>query len=129
VVPGEPWPRMKESSDPATRNIALEPYSLANEHGFTTIGDLFSTEKNPGRKKPFDVRAVMRAVMDKDEPVLERWAAFRRAETAIIWDTHLGGHAVSLIGIDAQQNIRLGWVPADGPDAWAGSTLYPLSSK
>ena len=38
------------------------------------VGDIFSDETNPGRKKPFDIRSVMRAVIDADHAPLERWA-------------------------------------------------------
>ena len=40
---------------------------------FTRVGDIFSDERNPERKKPFDVRTVMRAVIDQDHAPLERW--------------------------------------------------------
>ena len=33
---------------------------------FTTVGDIFSDETNKDRKKPFDIRTVMRAVADQD---------------------------------------------------------------
>jgi acetyl-CoA carboxylase carboxyltransferase component len=53
----------------------------------------------------------------------------RGAETAVIWDAHLGGYPVCLIGIESKQVPRLGFVPADGPDQWSAGTLFPLSSK
>ena len=43
-----------------------------------TVGDIFSDETNPGRKQPFDIRSVMRAVVDPDHPPLERWDAHAR---------------------------------------------------
>ena len=39
-----------------------------------TVGDVFSAEHNAERKKPFDIRSVMRAVTDADSEPLERWA-------------------------------------------------------
>ena len=33
----------------------------------------------------------MRAVVDQDHAPLERWAAMRDAEIAVVWDAHLGG--------------------------------------
>ena len=57
---------------------------------------------NPGRKKPFDIRSVMRAVVDADHPPLERWAGMRDAEVAVVWDAHLGGWPVSLLGIESR---------------------------
>ncbi len=41
----------------------------------------------------------------------------RAAETAVIWDAHLGGYPVCLIGIESRPIPRLGFVPA----GWAGA--------
>jgi acetyl-CoA carboxylase carboxyltransferase component len=100
-----------------------------NGTGFDQVGDVFSSEKNPGRKKPFDVRSVMRAVVDKDHEPLERWLSMRDAETAVTWDVHLGGIPVSLVGVESRPLQRLGPVPGDGPETWTGGTLFPQSSK
>src|SRR6185312_1180354 len=51
------------------------------------------------------------------------------AETAVVWDAHLGGYPVCLIGMESRQLPRLGFVPADGPDQWTSGTLFPQSSK
>jgi len=71
----------------------------------------------------------MMAVVDQDQRPLERWAGMRAAETAVVWDAHLGGYPVCLIGIESRPVPRLGFVPADGPDQWTAGTLFPLSSK
>jgi acetyl-CoA carboxylase carboxyltransferase component len=47
----------------------------------------------------------------------------------VVWDAHLGGYPVCLIGIESRPVPRLGFVPADGPDQWCAGTLFPLSSK
>jgi acetyl-CoA carboxylase carboxyltransferase component len=99
------------------------------EDGFELIGDILSDETNPGRKKSFDIRKVMMAAIDQDHAPLERWAGMRAAETAVVWDAHLGGYPVCLIGIESQPVPRLGFVPADGPDHWTSGTLFPQSSK
>jgi len=96
---------------------------------FTTVGDIFSDVTNPDRKKPFDIRSLMRATIDHDLPPLERWPAMVDAETAVVFDAHLGGHAVTLIGIESKPLPRYGPVPADGPNQWSAGTLFPLSSK
>ena len=93
------------------------------------VGEIFSDDTNPGRKKPFDVRAVMRAVADADHEPLERWAGAREAENAVVWDTHLGGWPVSLLGIESRPLPRYGSVPADGPGSWSAGTLFPQSSR
>ncbi|MGC1644222.1 MAG: carboxyl transferase domain-containing protein, partial [Candidatus Sulfotelmatobacter sp.] len=51
------------------------------------------------------------------------------AETGVVWDAHLGGYPVCLIGIESRSVPRLGFVPADGPDQWSAGTLFPQSSK
>jgi acetyl-CoA carboxylase carboxyltransferase component len=53
----------------------------------------------------------------------------RAAETAVVWDAHIGGYPVCLIGIESHPLPRLGFVPADGPDHWTSGTLFPQSSK
>jgi acetyl-CoA carboxylase carboxyltransferase component len=106
--------------------------SFPHEHpasDFTTVGDIFSATANPERKKPFDIRAVMRAVTDLDHPVLERWAGMADADTSVVLDAHLGGHPVELIGIESRPIPRRGSYPADGPDQWTAGTLFPQSSK
>ena len=53
----------------------------------------------------------------------------RDAEVAVVWDAHLGGHPVALLGIESHPQPRHGVVPADGPDAWTAGTLFPRASK
>ena len=90
---------------------------------------MFSLTLNPDRKKPFDMRQVMRAVVDKDAEILERWRSLEDGDTSLVWETRLGGQAVGMIGIESRSFARIGAVPPDGPDTWSGGTLYPQSSK
>jgi len=129
VAPGERFPRKAITSDPVDRDVQLYPHRDGHEDGFTTVGEIFSDESNPGRKKSFDIRKVMMAVADQDHAPLERWSGMRSAETAVVWDAHLGGYPVCLIGIESKPVPRFGFVPADGPDQWTAGTLFPLSSK
>jgi acetyl-CoA carboxylase carboxyltransferase component len=129
VVRGERFPRRKPTADPPDRDARAYPHDGGGDDGFRTVGDIFSTEKNPGRKRPFDVRTVMRAVIDQDLPPLERWTTMRNAEIAVTWDAHLGGYPVCLIGIESKPLPRFGFLPADGPDHWTAGTLFPSSSK
>jgi acetyl-CoA carboxylase carboxyltransferase component len=94
-----------------------------------TVGEVFSETGNPGRKRPFDIRAVMRAVADQDHELLERWADMRDADSAVVVDAHLGGLPVTIIGIESKPLPRFGLLNADGPDQWSAGTLFPLSSK
>ncbi|TMA89690.1 MAG: hypothetical protein E6J77_07410 [Deltaproteobacteria bacterium] len=75
------------------------------------------------------MRAVMQALIDQDGGHLERWRPWAGAETAIVWDAHLGGFPICLIGIESHNVAREGYRPLDGPAAWSGGTLFPLSSK
>jgi len=46
-----------------------------------------------------------------------------------VWDAHLGGHPVTLLGLESKPLPRVGLIPADGPDVWTSGTLFPMSSK
>ena len=129
VLPGERFPRRAETTDPIDRDVQTYPHNENGEEGFAQIGDILSNTTNPARKKPFDIRKVMKAVIDQDHAPLERWAGMRAAETAVVWDAHLGGYPVCMIGIESQAISRFGFVPADGPDHWTAGTLFPQSSK
>jgi acetyl/propionyl-CoA carboxylase alpha subunit/acetyl-CoA carboxylase carboxyltransferase component len=129
VLPGERFPRRAPTIDPSDRDVRNYRHSENGEEGFARIGEILSDETNPGRKKPFDIRRVMMAAIDQDHLPLERWAGMRAAETAVVWDAHLGGYPVCLIGIESRSVQRMGFVPADGPDQWSAGTLFPQSSK
>jgi acetyl-CoA carboxylase carboxyltransferase component len=129
VAPGERFPRRARTYDTVDRDVRGAPHRAVNGTGFDTVGDVFSLEKNPGRKKPFDIRSIMRAVVDQDHEPFERWLAWRNAETAVVWDAHLGGIPVCLLGIESRPLPRFGVIPGDGPATWTGGTLFPQSSK
>ncbi len=128
VVPGESAPRRFETDDPIERSIC-ESRCKDDEAKFETVGEIFDDASNPGRKRPFPMRAVMEAVIDQDGGHLERWRPMVGAETAIVWDAHLGGTPVCLIGIESRNLTREGYRPHDGPSSWNAGTLFPLSSK
>jgi acetyl-CoA carboxylase carboxyltransferase component len=127
-APGERWPRRLATSDPVDRDVRVEPH-VVDGVDFTTVGDIFSAEMNPDRKKPFDIRTVMGAVVDHDCTPLERWPEMADAEMAVVYDARLGGLAVTLIGMESRPLPRHGVTPADGPAQWSAGTLFPLSSK
>ena len=128
IAPGEDAPRPLASSDPVDRDISDYSHDLPGSE-FRTMGDVFSPTGNPDRKKPFDIRSLMRAVSDQDIDVLERWAGMADAETSVVFDAHLGGRPVCLIGIESRPIPRRGFPPSDGPDLWTAGTLFPRSSK
>jgi len=129
VKPGERFPRRAATTDPVERDVRDSPHGHVGVATFATVGEVFSPETNPGRKRPFDIRKVMRAATDQDHDVLERWYGMRDAETAVVWDAHIGGYPVCLLGLESRPMSRLGFVPADGPMGWTAGTLFPMSSK
>ena len=128
-APGEASPRPLPTTDPPDRDISSAPHPAAPTDAFRTIGDVFSLTLNPERKKPFEIRAVMGAVVDTDRLPLERWARWEKAETAVVWDARVGGQSVCLIGIASANLPRRGLISPDGPHTWTAGTLFPLSSK
>ena len=128
VVPGEARPRQAPTTDPVDRDVSSFPHTHPDSD-FTTVGEIFSSETNPDRKRAFDIRTVMRAVADQDHPTLERWAGMADADTAVVQDAHLGGHPVLLLGIESRPVPRRGFPPTDGPDTYTAGTLFPKSSK
>ena len=118
----------RPTTDPTDRDISTAPHRGAGAT-FAKVGDIFSAEHNPDRKRPFDIRSVMSAVRDQDAAPLERWTAWQEAENVVAWDTRLGGVAVSLVGIESRSLSRRLPRPTDGPDSWTAGTLFPQSSK
>jgi acetyl-CoA carboxylase carboxyltransferase component len=128
VVPGERFPRRARTVDPVDRDVRVSPHTLAGSD-FHVVGDVFSDVRNPDRKSPFDIRSVMRAVCDSDSEPLERWARWRGAETSVVWDAHVGGIPVCMLGLESRTLARRGFVPADGPSSFTSGTLFPQSSR
>ena len=127
-APGDRFPRPAPTTDPADRDISTSPHH-APGGGFSVLGEIFDAATNPERKKPFDMRSLLRGVADADHPVLERWADMADAESAVVLDAHLGGQPVALIGFESRPVPRRGAHPVDGPSQWTAGTLFPRSSK
>jgi acetyl-CoA carboxylase carboxyltransferase component len=125
-APGERFPRPAPTSDPVGRDISDSPHSGPG-CDFTTVGEIFSA--NPERKKPFDIRSLLRAVSDADHPTLERWVDMIDADSVVVLDAHLGGQPISLIGVESRPLPRRGLLPMDGPTTFTAGTLFPKSSK
>jgi acetyl/propionyl-CoA carboxylase alpha subunit/acetyl-CoA carboxylase carboxyltransferase component len=128
IAPGETAPRRAATTDPGDRDVSAYPHAIADSD-FTCVGEIFSAERNPDRKKAFDIRTVLRAVSDQDHPVLERWAGMADAETSVVQDARIGGRPVCLIGVESRSVPRRGFPPTDGPDTYTSGTLFPQSSK
>ena len=72
------------------RDVRSAPHEVEGID-FTTVGDIFSDATNPDRKKPFDIRTLMGAVIDQDQVPLERWPEMAEAEMAVVYEARLGG--------------------------------------
>ena len=128
TAPGERFPRPTPTADAADRDISASPHAGPG-CDFGVLGEIFDPATNGERKKPFDVRSLMRGVIDADQPPLERWTDMLDAESVVVFDAHLGGQPVELIGIESRPLPRHGPYPVDGPSQWTAGTLFPRSSK
>jgi acetyl/propionyl-CoA carboxylase alpha subunit/acetyl-CoA carboxylase carboxyltransferase component len=128
TAPGERFPRPAPTADPDDRDISASPHTGPGT-SFTALSEIFDPATNGDRKKPFDVRSLMRGVIDADHPPLERWTDMLDAESVVVFDAHLGGQPVELIGIESRPLPRHGPYPVDGPPQWTAGTLFPRSSK
>ncbi|HEY2204947.1 MAG TPA: carboxyl transferase domain-containing protein [Pseudonocardia sp.] len=128
TAPGERFPRPAPTVDPADRDIADSPHSGPG-CDFTRLGEIFAEETNAERKKPFDIRSLLRGVTDADHEPLERWADMHDADSVVVLDGHLGGQPVALLGVESRPLPRNGVSPVDGPSQWTAGTLFPRSSK
>jgi acetyl/propionyl-CoA carboxylase alpha subunit/acetyl-CoA carboxylase carboxyltransferase component len=125
-APGERFPRPARTADPVDRDVADSPHAGGE---FARVGEIFSGVTNPERKKAFDIRSVLRAAADADHPPLERWVDMLDAENVVVYDAHLGGHPVALLGIESRPLPRRGPTSVDGPTTFTAGTLFPRSSK
>jgi acetyl/propionyl-CoA carboxylase alpha subunit/acetyl-CoA carboxylase carboxyltransferase component len=129
VASGERFPRRAQTLDPRDRDVRAFPHGPMEGSDFATVGDVFSDERNPGRKRPFDIRKIMLSVADTDQELLERWAGMQDAEVAVVCDGHVGGYPVCMLGFESRPLRRVGFVATDGPEQWTSGTLFPMSSK
>jgi len=123
----ESAPRKRVSTDPVERSIMDFPCMVQGE--MQRVSSVFDAIGNAERKKAFHIRDIMKSVIDQDSVYLERFQDLKDGESSVVWDCHLGGWPVSLVGVESTQIKRLGRTPMDGPEQWSGGTLFPVSSK
>ena len=92
-LPGEDGGRLRDAS---ARSSTTPPTRAASAR--SRCAPVMRGADRPGRRPP---RALARAGSG--------------AETAIVWDAHLGGTPVCLIGIESRNVPRDGYRPLDGP--------------
>lgn len=129
VVPGQRFPRRRPTQDTHDRDVRTSPHAEIPNSTFTQVGDVFDLATNPERKRPFDMRSVMRAVADTDDSPLERWRHWQDSDTSIVWDATVGGIPVCMLGMESRTVPRKGFVPSYGPPAWTSGTLFPQASR
>ena len=129
VVPGEGGPRRAATTDPSRPRRLRRTRTTAEGSDFRTVGEIFSAETNPDRKKAFDIRTVMRAVADQDHAdpgALGRHGRRRHRGRA-------GRPPRRHPRLPARHRVapvpRRGFPPTDGPDTYTAGTLFPRSSK
>jgi acetyl-CoA carboxylase carboxyltransferase component len=112
------------TTDPPGRDVCDDPLTAARggdpEGG--TLAEVLHGVANPRRSRPFAIDAVMKAVVDRDAPVLHRWQDAAGAGGVQVWDTRIDGWAVSLVGVESQ--------PRPTGSGWeAAGTLYPMGAR
>ena len=91
-----------------------------------TVGDVFSAARQPRPQEAVrHPHADATPSIDHDHEPLERWPEMAEAETAVVCDARLGGHAVTLIGIESRPLPRHGATPGRRPGAVVGRHAVP----
>ena len=127
VAPGERFPRRAPRPIPSTATSA-SPHD-APGRDFARVGDMFSDAYQP-RAQEAVRHPLGDGCRDRRGPSAAR-ALGRRCATPrsrVVWDAHLGGWPVAMIGIESTPCIGTA-IPADGPEQWTSGTLFPRSSK
>ncbi|MEE2959546.1 MAG: carboxyl transferase domain-containing protein [Myxococcota bacterium] len=124
---GHEYSKESESDDSLDRLWLEDDYEGDEE--FQQVGEVFSEEHNPGRKRAFSIRTVMNSVLDRDWRSIERWKYHQGAENAVVLMAKLGGYPVCCIGVDARPLARRKDAPLDGPSVLSSGTLFPESSR
>ena len=110
VAPGRALPAARRApSDPAGRDVGDAEHHDPGSGSGARRRTSSPTRRIPAARRPFDIRSVMRAVIDSDHAPLERWARMHAAEIGVVWDAHLGG----LAGV-ADRNRVTSRCPATG---------------
>ena len=103
---GEASPRIFDSRDPIDRDVSASP--VESDEGFQSVGEIFSTELNGERKRPFAMRPLMRALVDQDAPWQECWRDWVGGETAITWAvSRLPWSASRVVGVREPATSRM----------------------
>jgi hypothetical protein len=126
--PGERFPRPLPPPTRATGTCAATP-TRSTGIDFTTVGEVFSDER-PTRAQEALRHPHGAARRRRPGPRAARTlGGHGRCRGGGRLDAHLGGHPVTLLGIESRPLPRRGPLPADGPEQWTAGTLFPRASK
>lgn len=122
---------VKTKKETLHKTTDFHKISYVDKHnsGFSTLGDIFSLEKNKDKKKQFDMRQIILGIKDTDSPFLERWEKMEGAQGAITGLTRIEGQSFAVVGVQSHQNERSGLVPNTASVNYSAGTLYPKTSK
>ena len=87
-------PAPREDRDPVDRDVRDLPHPHPASD-FTTFGDIFSDATNPERKKPFDMRTLMRAVVDQDHAPSNAGPGWPMPTPTVVFDDTSAGYPVA----------------------------------
>ena len=128
---GERFPRRATTADPVDRDVrdvaARRPCRAPT---CASVGDVFSADAQPGAQEARSTSA--RSCGRSPTPTPSRWSggpAGAAPRPSVVWDAHVGGIPVCLLGLESRTLARRGYVPADGPSSWTSGTLFPQSAR
>ena len=126
-APGERFPRLAPTSDPVDRDVRDSPHTGGE---FTRVGEIFDHATNPERKKPFDIRSVLRAVVGRRPPAAGALGGHARRGERRGPTTRTSAGSRSRCWASSRSRCHAaGPTPVDGPKTFTAGTLFPKSSK
>ena len=118
TAPGTNRPARVLTKDPTTRDIGLSDYPVDLGHGFSRIGEIFSNEHNPDRKRPFAIRPVMSAVATKIAKPSKDYQPFG-VETVVVCESVAAATLIVLKISPLNDSVKR----TDGPDTFAEALI------
>ena len=109
VAPGERFPRRASTADPLDRDVRDAPHHAPRTRRLRDGRRRLLRRDQPGPQAA--VRHPQRHARGRSTRTTRRSSAgpaMRGAETAVVWDAHLGGRPVTLLGIESQPLPRHG---------------------
>ena len=113
--PGRARPTSCRTTDPVDRDIRAHPHTHGSDSDFTLSGEIFSeTQPRPQESPSTSARSCGR----RSTRTTRRSSAGPGSATpraAVVWDVHLGGWPVCLVGLESRPLPRRGLRPRRRP--------------